>query len=119
MTKTYNASPSRFFCTECGKEGLPIQRKMGQRREAGHLKRLYCLNCKKEINHMEIRDIDDYGIEQFEQEYQLGRFVNGNRIAIDDLMSCSCEACPFNVNGKCWNSNGSNDCGHRILKEGE
>ena len=115
MAKVYKKmTPSRFFCTNCGMEGLPIMRPKGNRREKGHLKKLYCLHCKKEVNHMEIRNIDINGVEQFKQEYNLGRFVNGNRIEIKDLLDCSCNSCPFNVNGKCWNSNWSNDCGHRV-----
>ena len=31
-----NMSQSRFFCTECGNEGLPIMRPKGQMREPGH-----------------------------------------------------------------------------------
>lgn len=118
MKKNINGTKSRFFCTECGKEGLPIQRKRGQERAAGHLKKLYCIYCKKEINHAEIREIGGYDISDFKQEYSLGRFVNGNRIAIKDLLDCSNISCEYNINGKCWNSNFSNDCGHR-LKESE
>jgi hypothetical protein len=114
MAKFYNMTPSRFFCTQCGREGIPVQRKKGQEREGGHLKKLYCMYCKQEVNHAEIREIGGYDIEDFKQEYNLGRFVDGNRIAIKDLLDCSCSSCPFNVNGKCWNSNWSNDCGHRV-----
>ncbi len=117
MSKNCSVSPSRFFCTKCGKEGLTLQRKKGQQRGPRHLKKLYCIYCGEEVNHAEIREIGGYDVEDFKQEYQLGRFVNGNRIEIKDLMDCSNVDCPFNVNGKCWNSNYSNDCGHRIMKE--
>ena len=116
MTKTYSCSPSRFFCTKCGREGIPIQRKKGQEREGGHLKKLYCIYCGEEVNHAEVRDIGGYSEEDFRQEYELGRFVNGNKIEIKDLLNCSCEDCKYNVKGKCWNSNFSNDCGHRIIE---
>ena len=114
MSKHYNTTQSRFFCTECGNEGIVLRRKEGQYREGGHLKRLYCLYCKKEVNHAEVREIGGYNINDFKKEYNLGRFVNGNRVPIQDLLKCSCENCPFNVDGKCWNSNYSNNCGHRI-----
>ena len=117
MSKYYKTTPSRFFCTKCGREGIPVHRKKGQEREAGHLKKLYCMYCGDYINHVEIKEIGSYSIEDFKQEYDLGRFVDGNRIAIKDLMDCTCTTCPFNVNGKCWNSNYSNDCGHRVMKE--
>lgn len=113
-----NMSQSRFFCTECGNEGIPIMRPVGRQREPGHLKKLYCIHCKKEVNHVEIKETGNYTYEDFKKEYELGRFIDGNRIAIEQLLDCSCDTCPFNINGKCWNSNWSNDCGHRpeILK---
>ena len=46
---------SRMFCCNCGKEGVPIGRKAGHYREAGHLKKLYCIYCGKEWNHAEVR----------------------------------------------------------------
>ena len=76
--------------------------------------KLYCLYCKDEINHAEVREIGGYSKEDFKKEFELGRFVNGNRIPINELLECSYKSCFFNVNGKCWNSNGSNKCSHRI-----
>lgn len=119
MSKNFKMTPSRFFCTKCGRESFPIMRKKGNQREAGHLKKLYCIYCKEEVNHAEIREVGGYDVEDFKQEYTLGRFVNGNKIAIQDLMGCTCKSCPYNVNGKCWNSNYSNDCGHRIIESSD
>lgn len=116
MAKYYALSASRFFCTKCGREGIPIYRKKGQERECGHLKKLYCMYCKEEVNHAEVREVGDYDVDTFKKEYELGRFINGNKIAIKDLLECTCESCEFNVNGRCWNSNGSEDCGHRIIE---
>ena len=102
MAKNYNISSSRFFCTQCGREGFTIQRKKGQLREPGHLKKLYCLHCKKENNHAEIRDIGGYTYEDFEKEFTLGRFKpDGTKDEIKDLPQCSNINCPFNINGRC------------------
>ena len=49
---------STFKCTECGKEGIPISRRQSNQRESGHLKKIYCVHCKKETNHVEIREFD-------------------------------------------------------------
>lgn len=70
---------SEFYCTYCGKKGLPVIRKEGRKREGGHLKKLYCLNCQKETNHVEICPNSDYTYENFLQEYSNGNFINGLR----------------------------------------
>ena len=109
---------SDFYCTKCGKKGIPIARKVGAQREAGHLKKLYCLYCGEEVNHVEIRPFGNYKYEDFKQEFDLGRFTkDGLRKPIAELYSCSNIECQYNVNGKCWNSNNSYNCGHR--PEGE
>lgn len=109
---------SHFYCTQCGKEGIPVQRKKGQERESGHLKRLYCIYCKEEVNHVEIKDNDTYTYDDFLEEFNLGRFKDGNRDTLNDLIVCSNEKCKFNRDGRCWNSNYSFDCPHRPKQEG-
>ena len=46
----------RFFCTKCGKEGIMLPRKRGHERERMHKKKLYCIFCKDEINHIECKN---------------------------------------------------------------
>lgn len=65
---------SEFYCCKCGGRGLPIARKAGSEREAGHLKKLYCLKCKAEINHAECRPWTRYSKEDFELEFKYGNF---------------------------------------------
>lgn len=122
MAKVTKAmTESKFFCTKCGHEGLPIMRPKGHRREPGHLKKLYCIYCQEEINHAEIRDIEGYTENDFKQEFELGRFINGNRVETKNLFNCSKIDCPYNINGQCWNANKSYECRHRpqIGKENE
>lgn len=72
---------SNFYCTQCGNKGIPIFRKPGQGRAPGHLKRIYCLTCQKETNHVEIRPYGSYTLEDFWIEYNYGNFnKEGNRI---------------------------------------
>lgn len=105
-----NITTSDFYCTKCGRKGIPLARKQGQQREPGHLKRLYCLACEEETNHAEVRGIGSaYTKEDFMLEFALGRFVDGNRYPIAELMICK-EKCPYNINGRCWNSTHSHDC---------
>ena len=106
-----NKTPDRFFCTQCGQEGIPIVRPKCKEREAGHLKNLYCIYCKKETNHVEIREkSQNYTLEDFQLEFELGRFVNGNRTELKDLLKCSNSNCIYNIDGNCWNANFSYPC---------
>lgn len=70
-----------FYCTQCGERGIPVHRKPNQFREAGHLKKLYCLNCAKEINHVECVSGSKYDLDMFLKEYASGNFdEQGNRV---------------------------------------
>ena len=76
-----NMTMSEFYCTQCGNKGLPVWRKKGAEREAGHLKKLFCLNCKKETNHCECRPFTKYEFKDFQIEYEYGNFSeDGQRI---------------------------------------
>lgn len=119
MAKNKEITKSEFYCTKCGQRGIPIARRAGIQREAGHLKKLYCLHCREETNHAEIRPFGSYNYEDFYEEFKLGRFVDGKRIPINELMLCTKEDCPYNKNGRCWNSNYSYDCGHRVVESEE
>lgn len=72
---------SRMFCCNCGREGVPVTRKSGHYREAGHLKKLYCIYCGKEWNHAEVRPMySDYNYEDFKLEMEYHNFdEEGNR----------------------------------------
>lgn len=62
-----NYTISRMICTNCGKEGIPIPRKISNAREEGHLKELYCLYCRAYHNHKELRsDWDEIKAKQEE-----------------------------------------------------
>lgn len=119
MAKNKASITSEFYCTECGSKGIPIARKIGIHKEPGHLKKLYCLKCKKETNHAEVRPYGSYNYEDFLEEYSLGRFFEGKKIHVSNLMSCSKEDCLCNKHGKCWNSNYSFKCQHRLHKTEE
>ena len=72
-----------FYCLQCGTKGLPIMRKIGKQHGIFHRKKLWCCNCKVEINHMEIRN-------QQEKEIFMEGFKNGDykQEAEDSLRCC-------------------------------
>ncbi len=72
---------SNMYCTKCGNKGIDIPRRNGQQREPGHLKKIFCLYCKKETNHVEIKPYGKYRYEDFLLEFKGGNFdEEGNRI---------------------------------------
>lgn len=76
-----NIQEHDFYCVNCGRKGIPIMRREGGLREAGHLKKLYCLYCQKEINHVECIPFSKYTYEDFKFEFENGNFdEEGNRI---------------------------------------
>lgn len=111
MCKVNNMLISDFYCTQCGNKGIPIPRKKNAFRESGHLKKLYCIHCKKEINHCEIRPFSNYSYQNFLMEFKLGRFTeDGQRIPVEDLPICTEQKCLCCIDGKCWNTNKKNIC---------
>ena len=66
---------NEFYCTQCGSRGIPVVRKKGAEREAGHLKKLFCLHCGCETNHVECREWDGYTHEDFLYEFFGGNFT--------------------------------------------
>lgn len=112
-----NFTISEMYCTECGNKGINIPRSPGQMREPGHLKNLYCIYCQRSTNHCEIRPVGHYTLENFKEEFELGRFVNGKKNHVIDLIKCSNLSCKYNRHGDCWNDNYSYDCPHRPKKE--
>lgn len=72
-----------FYCTQCGKCGIPVPRKLGSLRECGHLKMLYCIFCGKVTNHAECISGSAYSAKIFEEEFQSGNFDEEGKRKID------------------------------------
>lgn len=62
-----------FYCLKCGKPGIPILRQRGHERGKYHRKRLYCIYCQQEVNHMECRTQSE--IDEFKDAFERGEFV--------------------------------------------
>ena len=72
---------SEFYCVKCGEKGIPISRIRGKEREAGHLKKLYCLTCKTDTNHAECKKYTKYDYNDFLIEFENHNFdETGKRI---------------------------------------
>ena len=60
----------KFFCMNCGNEGIPIMRKEGHQHARMHRKKLYCIHCKTEVNHMECKTYAD--VMDFKENFENG-----------------------------------------------
>ena len=81
MSRQKATFSSDFYCTKCGKKTIPLARKVCMTREKGHLKKLYCYHCKREVNCVEVRGFGEYTIEDFRFEFDNKNFdETGNRV---------------------------------------
>ena len=64
----------KFYCCRCGNCGIPIVRRKGKEREAGHLKKIWCMNCGMETNHAECCPGTKYTYDEFLLEFQYNNF---------------------------------------------
>ena len=60
------------YCINCGKKGMPLSLNTCKQKEKFHRKKLYCLNCKTEVNHIECRNQEE--IETFKMNFALGLY---------------------------------------------
>jgi predicted kinase len=79
-----NVEIHSFFCTKCGNIGIPIPRKKGDQRERFHKKKLYCIYCKEEVNHIECRTMMDEV--EFRKKFLRGEYKVDKRLTI--LIGC-------------------------------
>ena len=68
----YNYETHDFYCLKCGKPTVPVVRKTAKKREKFHRKRLWCCNCKMEINCVEITSYEEKEI--FMEAFNNGEF---------------------------------------------
>lgn len=67
---THKSELHRFFCGRCGNEGIPILRNSGHLHSKEHKKKLYCIHCKEEVNHIECRNYAE--LEEFKTKFKEG-----------------------------------------------
>ena len=78
---------SSFYCMKCGQKGLPIQRRKSLQREKMHRKKLYCIYCKEEINHIECKTQED--VNEFMINFKNGVYINEAEESLAHVRSTS------------------------------
>lgn len=69
-----NFSEHSFYCIKCGNKGVPLMRKQGHKHKRFHRKKLYCIHCKEEVNHIECQTDDE--VYQFKMDFKKGVYTN-------------------------------------------
>ena len=64
----------RFFCVNCGREGLPVYRSQARQRGKLHRKKLYCIYCGQQVNMVEC--YDDLDVEEFKRDFERGVYTD-------------------------------------------
>ena len=63
-----------FYCIKCGNKGIPLMRRQSLQHEKMHRKKLYCLYCKEEVNHIECKTYEE--VETFKLNFKNGVYIN-------------------------------------------
>lgn len=74
---------SEFYCMNCGNKGVPCLRRQDHRREAFHRKKLYCVFCKQETQHIEVKNLEEAC--EFKAAFSEGRFKKENQESLEYL----------------------------------
>ena len=69
-----NFAEHSFYCIRCGNKGIPLMRKQGFQHERMHRKKLYCMFCKEEVNHVECKSLED--VEEFKRNFENGVYID-------------------------------------------
>ena len=82
-----------FYCMNCGRKGIPLSRRVSLQHGKFHRKKLYCIYCKEEVNHIECRTPEE--VEEFKENFENGvykdeaqdslSYVRSSGIRKDDL----------------------------------
>ena len=63
-----------FYCLKCGQKGIPLARKAGHQHKSFHRKKLFCVFCKEEVNHIECKNYAE--VLEFKENFENGVYVN-------------------------------------------
>ena len=83
MAKGNRFDMSSFYCPRCGKKAMDLPRPRSLTRQAFHRKKLYCIYCKTEVNHIEIKN--HFDAEKFKEEFERGVYIDE---AKESLVAC-------------------------------
>ena len=74
-----------FYCIKCGNKGIPLMRRQSLQHEKMHRKKLYCLYCKEEVNHVECKNLEE--VESFKLNFKNGVYINEAKESLSHVWS--------------------------------
>ena len=75
----------QFRCIKCANKGIPLMRNKGFQHGKFHRKKLYCVHCKTDVNHIEIKSEEE--LEEFLKNWEDGVY---HEEAENSLAYCGC-----------------------------
>ena len=63
-----------FYCIKCGNKGIPLFRKAGHQHKSFHRKKLFCIFCNEEVNHVECKNYEE--VTKFKDDFARGVFID-------------------------------------------
>ena len=75
-----------FYCINCGQRGIPLSRPQGFKHEKMHRKKLYCVHCKCEVNHVECKTFDE--VEEFRENFANGVYKDEAKESLSFVGAC-------------------------------
>lgn len=63
-----------FYCLKCGQKGIPLARKEGHQHKSFHRKKLFCVFCKEEVNHIECKNYAE--VLEFRENFENGVYLD-------------------------------------------
>ena len=75
-----------FYCMNCGRKGIPLSRRVSLQHGKFHRKKLYCIYCKEEVNHIECRTPEE--VEEFKENFENGVYKDEAQDSLSYVRSC-------------------------------
>lgn len=80
-----NYTEHKFYCMKCGNKGIPIMRRDAKKHTPFHRKKLYCLYCKTEVNHIECTN--QLEVAEFKDNFEKGAYIDESEASISFIRS--------------------------------
>ena len=80
-----NYTEHSFYCLKCGNKGIPIMRRDAKKHAPFHRKKLYCLYCKTEVNHIECTN--QLEVAEFKENFEKGAYIDESEASISFIRS--------------------------------